>query len=589
MPLLEFRDPDGELRQRQFTEKLSVGRANENDLQLLDDLISKQHMEFYVRDGEVFALDVGSRNGTWLNGQRLKGEHKVGEGDVVKVGRLSLCLTSVEDVEHITGDLQSDPSVRGDNANPGPAHQRVSTSTETSVPDDNPNVAEEQNRERFQSDPTGFRRPKGTHVMLFDSDDSSKIQTKLHSNESSRFLPADKIHDDDLIRRDYEKLRIANELSRAISSELDLDQLLDRTINKALELFHAERGAILLYKPGTDELEPKAVANRNESESDEELRVSRTLIQQVTEEKSAILSSDAMMDQRFNRAHSIMLAGIRSIMLVPLLAEDELLGVIHLDSRVSSDVFTEKDLHLLSGFARQAANAIHYSRLVERRQKDMLARERLQRLLPAEVVEEVMQGERDLARGGELRTATVLFADIRGFTSLSERIEARKVVDLLNDYFEHMVEVVFEHGGALDKFVGDEIMAVWGAHVEVDDHPWMATSAALKMQERLASYNKARRAAGKIEVHMGIGINTGELVAGYMGSSRAMNYTVIGDVVNVAARLCSVAPADAVLVSEAVRDSVGSRVQFREEPEQNLRGKSESVAIYRALRTTSDL
>jgi adenylate cyclase len=132
-------------------------------------------------------------------------------------------------------------------------------------------------------------------------------------------------------------------------------------------------------------------------------------------------------------------------------------------------------------------------------------------------------------------------------------------------------------------------MAVWGAHVEVDDHPWMATSAALRMQERLASYNKARRAAGKIEVHMGIGINTGELVAGYMGSSRAMNYTVIGDVVNVAARLCSVAPADAVLVSQAVRDSVGSRVQFREEPEQNLRGKSESVAIYRALRTTSDL
>lgn len=585
MPLIEFRDPDGELRERQFSESLTIGRATENDLQLLDDLISKRHIDLRVRSNRLFIKDCGSRNGTWVNGQRIHDERELSAQDVIKVGRLSLRVKAVGRELSPEREVQRRASNSGtssaDSASASSAKAPVSSSASTTVPRKGSSGAQ------VLAASSSGRRFEGTRVLFFEEDRDSAIQTKFSSQENNRFLPVDQLSDEKDLRRDYEKLRIANELSRAISSEVELDKLLDRTLNKALELFHAERGTILLFKPGTEELEPAAIANRNGGDSDEELRVSRTLLQQVIEERSAILSSDAMMDQRFNRAHSIMLAGIRSIMLVPLLAEDELLGVIHLDSRVSTDVFTEKDLHLLTGFGQQAANAIRYSRLIERRQKDMLARERLQRLLPAEVVEEVMLGERDLARGGELQQATVLFADIRGFTSLSERIEPRKVVDLLNDYFEHMVEVIFEHGGALDKFVGDEIMAVWGAHVPVEDHEWKAASAALEMQVRLASYNIARRKAGKIEVHMGIGLNSGELVAGYMGSSRAMNYTVIGDVVNVAARLCSVAPPDVVLVSENVCNAVGNRIVFEREPERTLKGKSESVNIYRALRANS--
>lgn len=586
MPLIEFRDPDGELRERQFSERLSVGRANENDLQLLDELISKHHLQLEVQGTAVAVTDLGSRNGTWVNGQRITGSRELAEGDVVKVGRLTLRLKSIDDLHPVTPAEAEATTERGDNERKG-----VSSSAATSVPGEKPGfdaggaTGADHSRARASAgivSPSGARA-HSTRVMIFDSDDESSIQTKFRSEDTSRFLPAEQIGSVENLRRDYEKLRIANELSRAISSEVELERLLERTLNKALDLFHAERGTILLWPPGSDELQPAAVANRDAKGQNEELRVSRTLLRQVIEERSAILSSDAMMDKRFNRAHSIMLAGIRSVMLVPLLADDELLGVIHLDSRVSSDVFTEKDLHLLTGFALQAANAIRYSRLIERRQKDMLARERLQRLLPAEVVEEVMQGERDLARGGELQEATVLFADIRGFTSLSERIEPRKVVDLLNDYFEHMVEVVFENGGALDKFIGDEIMAVWGAHVSVEDHAYKATRAALEMQQRLSSYNVARRKAGKIEVRMGIGVNTGELVAGYMGSSRAMNYTVIGDVVNVAARLCSVAAPDTVLVSQQVREAVGDRVAFEEAPSQVLKGKRESVTIYRAI------
>jgi adenylate cyclase len=180
----------------------------------------------------------------------------------------------------------------------------------------------------------------------------------------------------------------------------------------------------------------------------------------------------------------------------------------------------------------------------------------------------------------------VLFSDIRGFTSMSERRAPQQLVSMLNEYFEIMVDIIFEHDGTLDKFVGDEIMAVWGAPVHQDDHVQRAVRAALDMMKALQDFNRFRVANGEDAILVGCGINTGEVVAGYMGSNRTLSYTVIGDTVNTAARLCSAAGAGEIIVTDPVMYALADRLQYEERPSANLKGKARPVPLYRVLSFT---
>jgi adenylate cyclase len=189
--------------------------------------------------------------------------------------------------------------------------------------------------------------------------------------------------------------------------------------------------------------------------------LSSTLLAQVSKEKAGILSSDAMMDTRFKEARSIIMQGIRSSMAVPILHHEELLGIMIVDSSVAVNAYTEKDLHLLTNIANQTAQFIKNAQMAKKIEKDATTRERFQRLLSPDLAEMVVSGALSVEKGGTARTATVLFADIRGFTAMSENMVAGEVLQMLNEYFEVMVEIVFEHEGTVDKFVGDEIMVIW--------------------------------------------------------------------------------------------------------------------------------
>src|SRR5262249_13102829 len=153
-----------------------------------------------------------------------------------------------------------------------------------------------------------------------------------------------------------------------------------------------------------------------------------------------------------------------------------------------------------------------------------------------------------LEKGGEQREVTILFADIRGFTSMSEARPAQDIVTLLNEYFEVMVEVLFRFEGTLDKFVGDEIMALFGAPLALSDAPLAAVACAVEMHRALGEFNRPRLAERQEAIRVGIGINTGPVVTGAIGSSRAIQYTAIGDPVNTASRLCNIAQPGQVLV-----------------------------------------
>jgi adenylate cyclase len=270
-------------------------------------------------------------------------------------------------------------------------------------------------------------------------------------------------------------------------------------------------------------------------------------------------------------------------MAVPLLHANEVFGIIFLDSQIAANAFTEKDLQLFQNVANQAAIAIQNSLFAQKLEQEAVTRERFQRLLSPAIAEQVISGKVEVKKGGEARETTILFSDIRGFTSMSESSSAQEIVDMLNEYFELMVEIVFRHEGTLDKFVGDEIMALFGAPVAHADDPLRAVRTALEMQKVLADWNRDREAQGKPRIEIGIGINTGEVVAGYLGSSKALEYTVIGDTVNTGARLCSIAKAGEIIISASTHEAVREHFEAIELPATQVKGKANALQIFNVV------
>jgi adenylate cyclase len=413
----------------------------------------------------------------------------------------------------------------------------------------------------------------------------SHIRHKVDADKSERFLPAKDLPPDTL-KRDYEKLRIAHELGQAIMGILDLETLLPKILDKSFELLPADRGVILLMEGTT--LAPKYVKHKNPKQVNEQIVLSNAILSEVTQQKRAVLSSDASMDARFVGSHSIIMQGIRSTMSVPLMHGAELLGVMHLDSQIAANAFTERDLQLFNSIANQAAIAIQNARLTKKIEEEAKTRAQFQRLLSPNLVEQMVSGKLHFEKVGEMREVTMLFSDIRGFTRMSEKAKPHDVVKMLNDYFEKMVEILFRWNGTLDKYVGDELIGLFGAPVPIEDAPWQAIQCAIDMQSALAHLNQGRKSKGLEELHIGIGINTGMVVSGMIGSPLTMQYTVIGDAVNVASRLCSHARERQIIISETTMVSIADRVDAIPLPPQKVKNREQPLRIYNVLGRKGD-
>lgn len=205
------------------------------------------------------------------------------------------------------------------------------------------------------------------------------------------------------------------------------------------------------------------------------------------------------------------------------------------------------------------------------------------RYVTTQVSEEVLKGHVNL--GGQSRCVTMLISDIRDFTAMSEQMRPEEVVQFLNGYFSGMVDAVFEYGGVLDKFLGDGLLAVFGSFAEQPDHPWRAVSTALRMHARLTEMNVERAASGLAPIRIGIGIHTGEVVVGNIGSQKRLEYTVIGDSVNTTSRLQALNKqfSTMILISETTYEAVKDHVECRQMPESVLRGKTKPIQFYEVI------
>lgn len=212
-----------------------------------------------------------------------------------------------------------------------------------------------------------------------------------------------------------------------------------------------------------------------------------------------------------------------------------------------------------------------------------IIKESFSRYVAHQVVERILNGAEKVCLNGVRKEVTVLFADVRGFTSLSEKYDPEKVVSMLNDFFSIMVDVVFKYEGTLDKFIGDNVMAVFGAPVSQADDTERAVFAALEMQEKIKSFNNDRRSKNEKPLEIGVGINTGEAVAGNIGSEKRMDYTVIGDVVNFADRVQSQSKGGEILISDSTYRKVKDKIAVKKLIPRYVKGKQKEVVLYKVL------
>ena len=531
MARISITGPSGR-QERQLFRHNSLGRHPRNTHQVLDRVVSKEHCHIDLGDDGYVLKDLGSLNGTYVNGERVK-LHRLEPVDEITIGSTRIVFEPSGKPAAVSFDpLQSDAPREATN--------------------------------RFKID---------------EGETGPLIRAKISMLADKTFFAEELIEDASSLRRDYEKLRASYEVTRAIEIGTSVTALCDKILEVAFRLVPADRGVVLLHNEN-GELEPVSVRTGEDVDPDQEVIVSKTVLESVVTEKEAVLSHDASADARFQSAQSVIMQGIRSTMCVPLLHNDDVLGVMLLDSKLTTHAFAEKDLALFETVASQAAIAVQNTLFAKKLEQEAVTRERFRRLLSPAIAEQFMSGELEVKKGGELRETTMLFADIRGFTQISETCKPQIVVDALNEYFERMVEIVFRYEGTLDKFIGDEMMVLFGSPVAHQDDPLRAVRAALEMQQALDGINARHEAEGLPPFKVGIGINTGEVVAGYIGSSQALEYTVIGDPVNTGSRLCSLAKGGQILVSEGTREKLGEHFELEELAKEKVKGKAQPIRVF---------
>jgi adenylate cyclase len=255
--------------------------------------------------------------------------------------------------------------------------------------------------------------------------------------------------------------------------------------------------------------------------------------------------------------------------------------VLYVDNPSMAHQFSDDDLEFLVAFAGIAAVAIENSQFAERIRREALVRSNFERYFAPQLAERIADSAEATKLGGDKRPVAVLFSDIRGFTPLSESMNPDEIATLLTEYFTEMVECVFRHGGMLDKFIGDAVMAQWGAPLGNPDDADRALKAAIDMMVALGELNTRWAAQGRPTLEIGIGLNYGEAFAGNIGSERRLEFTVIGDTVNTASRLCSAAGPGEILLSDGMRRALRESPGLEKRPPMELKGKSQTLPVYR--------
>lgn len=369
------------------------------------------------------------------------------------------------------------------------------------------------------------------------------------------------------------------ELGQMLIRVAPLVDLLDRIVDLVFAHISAERAFLLLEDAADGRLLPRVVRSAR-GPAPRDVSISSTIVRMVMEDRVAILTADARIDPRLGEAHSLKLQNVRALMCAPLWNAERIIGVLYVDNPKSQQ-FSDRQLQRLAALASHAGVAIDHARLLARVLEETRRRERLQRYHSPAVVDRILEAtalDPEAMPLAQEREVTVLLADIVGFTGIAEQLPPARVATLLNAYFSRMADVVFEHEGTIDKFIGDAILAVFGAPLEQPDHAQRAVRAAQAMLAALDAINAER---GGVPLQIRIALSTGTGVVGDIGSPRRREFTVLGDVVNTAARLQQeVARPGQIVMTRATRERLADDIPTRALGPVQLRGRAGPVDAF---------
>ncbi|HVT58296.1 MAG TPA: adenylate/guanylate cyclase domain-containing protein [Thermoanaerobaculia bacterium] len=540
---------DGESRLFPLTGgRVRLGRGSDNDIVLSDVSVSRNHAEFRRGPDGWSVHDLKSTNGVEINRVPVK-TAPLRAGDRVSIGAFELLVESMGPAPPLppTSPVRSvaPPSTPGEEI-PGLANATIV-------------------------------RPLSDLAAAFDA----AATPPPEGSESGAREGADA----------HRMLGFLARLARVLLVADSVDDVLLRVFEIAFEALPVDRGFILLSDDSGDLVcELARFKDRVERRPSMEVPVSRTMLRAVMRERVALVTFDALSDQRLSGGESIRLHQIRAAMCTPLWSGDQIIGVVQLDTPFHVGAFGERDLEFLATMANYAAMAVERIRYAAKAEFEKQVRARLERYHSPALIEEVLrQGEAGSDEGiRRLKTAeaTVLFADLVGFTAFAENSTPEHVAELLNAFLNLSVEAIFGAGGTLDKFIGDCVMAFFGAPVPQADHALRAVNAAIEIQRSLRAWSAERAAEGLPSFAARVALNSGPVVVGDIGSARRVDYTVLGNTVNVAARLEELVarPGDVVLGPETYR-LIGGAIATEPLGEFQLRGLQQKITAHRVTET----
>jgi len=537
--------------------EITIGRNKENDITFVDSTVSRHHARIIMTSEGYLLTDLGSFNGTKLNGESIQSV-VLQQDDLIRIGHNKLTFLARE---------KSQPSLRA---------SLVLT----------PEAEEEERVQKIvkSSSQNAYHDSGGLLVKMEPKKAGTQAETAIPPDETSQRL---KIEEDlTALERSNKVLFVLYEISRQLNMITDFNELLQKIMDLIFMVIDADYGFLILTgEDEEDDLIPVVVKCKDEKLKDkEDLKASRTIVNKVIQDKVSLLTSNAMDDSRLDHGKSLIIQQIRSAMCVPLWKKDRIIGVIQLDSVQIANQFTQDDLQLLQTIGSQMAMVIEQASLNEQIREEETMRNRLERFHSPQVIDMILksgqEAKDDIMEPKDL-TATILFTDIIGFTRFSEEMPPREVSLILNEYFSKMTDIVFEFDGTLDKYIGDSLMAVFGAPMEKEGDAERAIQAALKMRKELTMMMSKTKKDKRFNIR--IGINTGRVVAGNIGSPRRMDYTVMGDPVNVASRLEEIALPNQILIGEETCRHIKNRFKVNKVGPKKVRGKRDEIIVYEVL------
>ncbi len=551
MPIMSITDKDGRIYNYNILkDAITIGRGKDNDIVLDDITISRNHAKLKKANDGYVLVDLGSFNGTKVNGKSIQST-TLQHDDLIKIGPVRLMFLTKEKREPSVMDsvviLRGFDDEKDD--------QKIVRSSSQPGPRDS--------GELLLKNP---RRSDSSAVSIQEAQEFEKDFTSLERSNKVLF--------------------VLYEISRQLNSFSNFNELLSKIMDLIFMIIEADYGFLILTgDENKDELIPVVVKYKDERMKNKgKLRASRTIVNKVIKDKVALLTSNAMQDSRLNHGESLFIQQIRSAICVPLWKKDTIIGVIQLESTRLDNHFNQEDLQLLQTISSQMAMIIEQVSLNEQIKEEERMRSRLERFHSPQVIEMILKGGQetkdDIMEPKDL-TATILFTDIIGFTRLSERMPAREINMILNQFFSRMTDIIFDYEGTLDKYIGDSLMAVFGAPIEKEGDAERAILAALRMRRELIAMMDDMEPGKRFDVR--IGINTGRVVAGNMGSPKRMDYTVMGDAVNIASRLESIAQPNQILIGEETFKQVKGKFKINKVGAKRVKGKTSEIMAYEVI------